>query len=654
MSSSIHAFSLPPELLQNITLRSYSSQKDTSIPDKEDLSSQPQTAPISGARACNVCLGVTFLDVEEQRTHFRSDWHRYNVKIRLRGGNSVSEVDFAKLVDSLEDSISGSASDTDDSGSDKSDAVGNLIQRIKVSSRPASPSDSSPAVPRSPLTWFHSPPATQIGVYRALFPLKLDPVSYVDELKSMQTGGGQEGRKWAMFMTAGGHFAGAVVRVSKPEVDEEDSKSAKQKRLKKPKPDTEVLLHKTFHRYTTRRKQGGSQSVNDNAKGPAKSAGAQLRRYGEQALRDDIRNLLSEWVDEINQCERIWIRASVSNRKIFLDYDDAVIAKGDERLRTDLYGSFSYPMQTQSELERCLFELTRVKITHLTEEALREQDEAYLASLPKPKPKVQAPVPAPLVTKAKEPKLSKEEELLREKWTRLLDMVLHGRLDALKDFWGREGEGLGGIDTRIPPWAEEKVSTLLQYAAQCGQEEVTRWLLDEAHADPTIAVPSEAPVTGQDTSNDSPESIKVARVVTRTAYDVASSRAIRDVFRRSAGAHPEWWDWFGAGRVPSILSQEMEEEREEKKKVRRKGLKDKIKEREIKEKEERANRLEEVVVPVTEPPTRSEPNNAPRRLGGSAGSADAVAGLTPEMRAKVERERRARAAEARLKMSSGR
>jgi hypothetical protein len=42
----------------------------------------------------------------------------------------------------------------------------------------------------------------------------------------------------------------------------------------------------------------------------------------------DIRNLLSDWADEIHQCERIWIRASVSNRRIFLDYDDAVIAKG--------------------------------------------------------------------------------------------------------------------------------------------------------------------------------------------------------------------------------------------------------------------------------------------------------------------------------------
>ena len=37
---------------------------------------------------------------------------------------------------------------------------------------------------------------------------------------------------------------------------------------------------------SARRKQGGSQSINDNAKSKAVSAGAMLRRYGEQALRD--------------------------------------------------------------------------------------------------------------------------------------------------------------------------------------------------------------------------------------------------------------------------------------------------------------------------------------------------------------------------------
>ncbi|KAI0255834.1 hypothetical protein BJV78DRAFT_1173686 [Lactifluus subvellereus] len=648
MFSTFHIFALPPELLQNITLRSHLSQRVTDVSNKaeqQDLSSQ--TASTHGLRACNVCLGVTFLDVEEQRAHFRSDWHRYNVKIRLRGGKPISEVDFVKLVDSLEDSISGSASESDGVNSDESDAVGNLIQRAKISSRPASPSDLNPSTPQTPLAWFHSPPATQIGVYKALFPLKSEPASYIDELRSMQTGGGPEGRKWAMFMTAGGHFAGVIARVSKSDVEEENTKTAKQKRLKRPRLDTEVLLHKTFHRYTTRRKQGGSQSVNDNAKGPAKSAGAQLRRYGEQALRDDIRDLLSDWADEIHQCERIWIRASASNRRIFLDYDGAVITKGDERLRT-----FPFPTRrpTQSELERCLLELTRVKTSHLTEEMLREQDEAYLASLPKPRAKPQVPASPPVATKAKEPQLSKEEGLIRDKWTRLLDMVSRGRLDALKDFWEREGDGLGKIDAKIPPWAGERVATLLQYAAQSGQEEVTEWLLNEAHADPTIEVPSEAAVTEQD----NPERSRITRGLHRTAYDLTSSRAVRDIFRRSAGTHPDWWDWLGAGHVPSILSQEMEEERDEKKKVRRKGLKDKIKERESREKE-RASQLEEVVdVPVPEPSTRSEPNSGPRRLGGSAGSADATAGLTPEMRAKVERERRARAAEARLKLLSGR
>lgn len=110
------------------------------------------------------------------------------------------------------------------------------------------------------------------------------------------------GRQWAMFMVAGGHFAGAVVRVSKTGQENEVPSNNKKK---KPVVETEVLRHKTFHRYTSqffflsvlevplidcfrvaRRKQGGSQGLNDNAKGNAKSAGAQLRRYGEQALRD--------------------------------------------------------------------------------------------------------------------------------------------------------------------------------------------------------------------------------------------------------------------------------------------------------------------------------------------------------------------------------
>lgn len=48
------------------------------------------------------------------------------------------------------------------------------------------------------------------------------------------------------------------------------------------------LIHKTLHRYTVRAKQGGSQASRDGASGGLggpNSAGASLRRYGEQAIR---------------------------------------------------------------------------------------------------------------------------------------------------------------------------------------------------------------------------------------------------------------------------------------------------------------------------------------------------------------------------------
>jgi hypothetical protein len=92
----------------------------------------------------------------------------------------------------------------------------------------------------------------------------------------------------------------------------------------------------------------------DNAKGNAKSAGATLRRYNEQALSDvrvpnpplsfskltylfgifkEIRDLLASWSDRIASSEAIFIRASRSNYKIFFDYNDAVLDRKDPRIR---------------------------------------------------------------------------------------------------------------------------------------------------------------------------------------------------------------------------------------------------------------------------------------------------------------------------------
>lgn len=301
--------------------------------------------------------------------------------------------------------------------------------------------------------------------------------------------------------------------------------------------------------------------------------------------------------------------------------------------------------QTQAELARCLQELAQAKVSHLTEEALRAQNEAYLASLPKPKP--HSTQPAPESSERPRPaRLTKEEELHREKWSRLLDMVSKGRLEPLRGFWEREGEDIGGVDAPIPEWTGDRRVSLLQVAAQAGHETVVQWLLFDLHADPTTPVSLAWTKEGGIESDASEEEVPPVGS-RRTAYDLARSRAVRDVFRRCAADHPDWWDWFGVAHVPSALSKEKEEERDDKKKQRKRGLREKMREREARERE----RSSEVVpVPVEEPPKAKQgPARGAQKLGGSSGSTDGIAGLTPEMRAKVERERRARAAEARLK-----
>ncbi|EJD48022.1 hypothetical protein AURDEDRAFT_86423 [Auricularia subglabra TFB-10046 SS5] len=637
---SLYLYDLPKDLLDTLTVRGGPPEEPQREPTPEPA--RPAQTSLASGRSCGVCQGAVFVDLDDQRAHFRSDWHRYNVKARLANGKTVNEQEFAALVDSLDQSISGSESSSDDddgAGSKSGDAVRDLLARGShdPALRPDSPQDLTR--PRSSVTWFHSPPSTQIGVYNAVFPANTPATSYVDALKDMQHGG-EEGRIWTLLMTAGGHFAGVVVRVC-PADDAVETKASKHR---KGKQHAEVLRHKTFHRYTTRRKQGGSQSVNDNAKGPAKSAGAQLRRYGEQALRDDIRGLLEDWKDDIEKSELIWIRASVSNRRIFFDYDEAPVDKRDERLRT-----FPFPTRrpTQAELTRCINELTYVKTSHLTEDALLAREEAFLASLPKPKP---TPTPQPVQPKPAEkpaaPKISKEEEALREKWRRALEMVQKGRLEPLVAFWAREGAALGGPDVRIPAWAGERDATLLQAAARAAQADVVRWLLEDAQADPTIPLPDSDPVEADEEdgyASDAP--LPQSGGVRRTAYDVAASKTVRNVFRRAAWAHPERWDWLGAGRVPSALSPEMEEGRDDKKKARRKGLKDKMRER---EKTRPASPSPEPAPPPRKE-TPKEPTSGPRKLGGASGAQDGVAGLSAEMRARVERERRARAAEARLK-----
>jgi len=243
-------------------------------------------------------------------------------------------------------------------------------------------------------------------------------------------------------------------------------------------------------------------------------------------------------------------------------------------------------------------------------------------------------------------KLTPEQVKIASNWEKILDMVLKSRLGPLQQFWEREGQSLGGVNAITPDWMAERPLTILQVASSSGQDEIVHWLLEEVKADPTVKVPK-IPASGKDLDSDLVDK-EIVVSSNQTAYDLASTKEVRNVFRRCAGAHPEWWDWFGQGHIPATLTQEMEEKRDEKKRQRKGLLRDKIKERIAQEKQVQFEAPEPI-----QPVAKSEgPISGPRKLGGRSSAQDVVAGLAPEMRMRIERERRARAAEARLKGGS--
>lgn len=232
-------------------------------------------------------------------------------------------------------------------------------------------------------------------------------------------------------------------------------------------------------------------------------------------------------------------------------------------------------------------------------------------------------------------------------------MVRKGRLDALKTFWDKQGlQLIGGVDGRLPEWLEGKDSgaggTLLQVAAAAGQDEVVRWILEDLRADPTIVAPPSFSRArhGDGDATDGLLEDSTTPTGKQTAYDLSPNSQTRNVFRRCAYTHPDQWDWLGAAGVRSILTPEMEAKERKKEESRRK-LREKAKEREA------ANLPQvieepEAVTSSLRVKESSGSRSGPQKLGRQGNVESGIAGLTPEMRARVERERRARAAEARL------
>lgn len=114
LSTPLYAFALPPELLQILSLRSplggvarpapgqlpeeegadEEDEEDDAHPTEKDENGIPSTA-----LGCNICRADRFESIQEQRTHFSSDWHRYNVKRKMEDKSTVDHTQWEGLVD---------------------------------------------------------------------------------------------------------------------------------------------------------------------------------------------------------------------------------------------------------------------------------------------------------------------------------------------------------------------------------------------------------------------------------------------------------------------------------------------------------------------------------------------------------------------------
>ncbi|KAM0249651.1 hypothetical protein ACHAP5_002778 [Fusarium lateritium] len=616
-------YDLPTEVLDSLALKSDVDAEAEAAADSAN--SSPPKSPSSsdtnlvGTQACSLC-GLTFTTVIDQRGHLKSDLHHYNLKQKLRGQKAVSEVEFEKLVGNLDESLSGSDSDEseeeEEDGRQESTLTALLKKQAKLADKEDGEDEDTAGKAghgKAPLVWFSSPvlpEKTYFGMYRAILTgdeqrnqdlvevLRKKQVEAISIPKNLKDGALPEiaykGPHIFLCMIGGGHFAAMVVSLA-PRPNKNGTTMNR---------EATVLAHKTFHRYTTRRKQGGSQSANDNAKGAAHSAGSSLRRYNEQALVEDVRNLLQDWKALIDTSELLFVRATgmTNRRTLYGPYDGQVLKHNDTRLRGF---PFSTRRATQNELMRSFIELTRLKVREI--EPVQEV-----------KKEIESATSTKTSTKPSKPKLSEEEETALLHTSQLQAFVRRSKVPGLLTYL--KNNNLTPDFEFQPVEQNHHAPRPLHLAAAQNAAPLVLGLLVRGGADPTLK------------NNEG-----------KTPFELAGERSTRDAFRvaRSELGEAKWaWD---DAKVPPAMTKADADKREEREK------------KEVSDKEAERRRVEEARLQSEGPKVtegRKQKGNilaaGLKQTPQEKREAEAR-GLTPEMRMRLERERRARAAEERLR-----
>lgn len=534
----------------------------------------------------------------------------------------------------LSESISGSETSGSGNGDDSDTKDNTLIALLKKQSKLTDGGPEADLDPKErkrcsgspPLLWVSSPlvPSnTSFGIYKALFteveqhPSNIVNVLRQKQLKPAQTKlqNGTNGVHLPLSMTGphvflcmigGGHFAAMIISLT-PKVARKANGIEERQAI--------VIAHRTFHRYTTRRKQGGSQSANDSAKGAAHSAGAGIRRYNEAALEAEVRALLSEWRDMINNSVLKFVRATgtTNRRTLFGPYDDQVLRLNDPRNRSF---PFSTRRATQAELMRAFTELTRIKVSRI--------DEAAIAAIAADEAKREELSTKPVAVQYKPiaSKVSKEEEVALHHTSQLQALIRRSKVPAVLAYLSHNSISPDFAFHPPSTQANHHASTPLHLAASINSAAVVFALLAKAGADPKR-------LNGEG----------------KPPFDIAGDRATRDAFRIARFESGESsWDWEAAHCPPPLSKAEADKREESAKWEAEKAENDR-------RKAETERLKSETLIDDSRKVTGKSLGVIER--AGSEFREQETRGLTPNARAKLERERRARAAEDRIRRTTG-
>eukprot|EP00605_Chrysophyceae_sp_TOSAG23-4_P002922 GSChrysophyteH1.ASY1.ANO1.3217.1 assembled CDS len=363
-------WNVSPEILLGAIHSSHGeAQGEETVFPLKDSATIPESEDLRSSRACNMC-GTVFSDVTSQHNHYKSSWHYSNLKRQLKGLPPQSEEEAASQVTAAPE---GGGSPHGDSSSDESvisnsgsdsDSSLESDQEDEVSSSRIGTPNTQTTTPEGTVSWGKFSPRD--GLQATFCPsaaISCDWAFSVNSLllhvppnqiasastkaadvpdenalqpwhrlhQSLMTV--SQAPTWVVLILRSGKFAGAVYHKST------------------------MLEHKTFRRYTRRGKAGGAQSSYDKKGAAAKSAGAQMRRAGEQALREDVQKLLTLWKSHLEEASMVLVSVPKTMREVLFEGRDYSLSKADPRV---MYMPFMVRSPTIAEVQNIYTKCTSI------------------------------------------------------------------------------------------------------------------------------------------------------------------------------------------------------------------------------------------------------------------------------------------------------